>query len=153
MAKALLLLQGKISLSEALEKDTNTLFQLRLVQRRADFFAALTSSAQEIEAVVAKHLAISTSECKLVNDYAKWLEGSFNVCIPLLINRLGGCGSQKVLIRIPLSYKVGEEQNPGNADEKLRSEAATYIWLQENCPTVPIPRLLGFGFPNGMTVR
>ncbi|KAL8977811.1 MAG: hypothetical protein Q9205_006466, partial [Flavoplaca limonia] len=53
---------------------------------------------------------------------------------------------KRVMIRFPLPYKVGEEDFPGNAEEKLRCEAATYVWLQQHCPDVPIPRLLGFSF-------
>ncbi|TPX15568.1 uncharacterized protein E0L32_004266 [Thyridium curvatum] len=56
---------------------------------------------------------------------------------------------QKAIIRFPLPYKIGEEHYPGNVDEKLRCEAATYAWLQSHCPAVPTPRLLGFGFPGG----
>jgi hypothetical protein len=41
---------------------------------------------------------------------------------------------------------------PGNVDEKLRTEAATYIWLQSNCPNIPVPRLFGFGFPGTQSV-
>ncbi|KAK6385475.1 hypothetical protein LTS17_001043 [Exophiala oligosperma] len=33
-------------------------------------------------------------------------------------------------------------------DEKVRSEAATYIWMQQNCPEIPIPYLWGFGIGN-----
>lgn len=58
----------------------------------------------------------------------------------------------KAIIRFPLPYKVGEDFRPGNVDEKLRSEAATYLWLQEHCPDVPVPDLLGFGFPGGQSV-
>lgn len=42
---------------------------------------------------------------------------------------------------------------PGNADEKLRCEAATFIWIQEHCSEVPIPTLWGFGFVGGQSVR
>ena len=42
--------------------------------------------------------------------------------------------------------------NPGNVDEELRFEVATYIWIHEIYPTVPIPTLYGFGFPDGQTV-
>ncbi|KLJ05504.1 hypothetical protein EMPG_11019 [Blastomyces silverae] len=62
------------------------------------------------------------------NDYLAWPYGSFNVCIP-----------------------IGEEAFPGNAEEKVRSEAATYIWIHENCPDVPIPNLRGFGVPDGLS--
>ncbi|RMZ76005.1 hypothetical protein DV738_g5194, partial [Chaetothyriales sp. CBS 135597] len=50
------------------------------------------------------------------------------------------------MFRLPLPYKVGGAEN---GDEKIRCEAATYIWLQENCPSVPIPRLHGFGLSTG----
>ena len=50
------------------------------------------------------------------------------------------------MIRFALPYKVGQEDFLGNMDEKLRCEAATYIWIQENCPDVPVPTLLGFAF-------
>lgn len=36
--------------------------------------------------------------------------------------------------------------HPGNADEKLRTEVATFIWIQENCPSIPIPFLWGLDF-------
>jgi hypothetical protein len=52
-----------------------------------------------------------------------------------------------------LPYRIGEDCCPGNGDEKVRCEAGTYAWLQENCPTVPIPRLYGFGLSTGQTVR
>lgn len=50
-----------------------------------------------------------------------------------------------VIICFPLPYRVGEATNPGNLDEKINTEAATYAWLQRNCPEVPIPQLYGFG--------
>lgn len=37
-------------------------------------------------------------------------------------------------------------------EEKLRSEAATYIWMREHCPDVPVPMLRGFGVPGGLSV-
>ncbi|KIA75690.1 hypothetical protein HK57_00505 [Aspergillus ustus] len=57
--------------------------------------------------------------------------------------------SRQLMIRFPLPYKVGEDYRPGNADENVRCEAGTYAWMQENCPTVPIPQLYGFGLSTG----
>ncbi|TWU77001.1 hypothetical protein ED733_007536 [Metarhizium rileyi] len=51
-----------------------------------------------------------------------------------------------------LPYKTGKVDAPGNSDEKLRTEIATYVWLEENCPDVPIPTLHAFGFPDGFHV-
>ncbi|EED17256.1 conserved hypothetical protein [Talaromyces stipitatus ATCC 10500] len=58
---------------------------------------------------------------------------------------------KRVLIRFPLPYRVGEDFRPGNGDEKIRCEAGTYAWIQENCPEIPIPRLYGFGMSSGET--
>jgi hypothetical protein len=54
--------------------------------------------------------------------------------------------------RVPMPFKVGEEAFPGNAEEKLRSEAATYIWIKNNCPDIPIANLRGFGLTGGVSV-
>lgn len=80
-----------------------------------------------------------------------WLHGSFNVCIPVRVH-VGESKSIKLALRVPLPYKVGEEHFPGNAEEKVRSEAATYIWIGENCPDIPIARLCGFGLAGGLSV-
>ena len=57
------------------------------------------------------------------------------------------------MIRFPLPYKLGESSNPGNMDEKVRSEVATYIWMQQKCPEIPIPYLWGIGIGNNLHVR
>ncbi|KAJ5374603.1 hypothetical protein N7517_006609 [Penicillium concentricum] len=132
------LLRGNsISLGDALTDDDNILHRLDYPQKQEDFC--------EIESVVSFHLGVK--HCQ-VADQAEWLCGSYNVCIPVYINLPS---ENCVLIRIPRPYKVGEENIPGNVDEKLRCEVATYIWIRENCPDVPIPTLYGFAFPNGQT--
>ncbi|KEQ98347.1 hypothetical protein AUEXF2481DRAFT_36860 [Aureobasidium subglaciale EXF-2481] len=55
-------------------------------------------------------------------------------------------------MRFPLPYNIGEYFAPGTIDEKLRCEAATYVWLNKHCPTIPLPRLLGMGFPGSQSV-
>jgi len=72
------------------------------------------------------------------------MHGSFNLCIPVTI-----ANSKLVLIRFPLPYRVGDKARPGNGDEKLRCEAATYAWMQDKCPDVPIPHLYGFALSTG----
>ncbi|PKY07201.1 hypothetical protein P168DRAFT_295141 [Aspergillus campestris IBT 28561] len=67
----------------------------------------------------------------------EWVHGSFNSL------------AKRALIRFPLPYKVGETTYPGNADDKIRCEAATFIWLQDNCPDISIPQLWGFGLVGG----
>lgn len=75
------------------------------------------------------------------------------MCVPVLIPATGRRGHDTVFVHFPLPYKVGEARNPGNVDEKLRAEIATYVWLQENCPDVSIPTLYGFGLPDEQCVN
>ncbi|PWY76533.1 hypothetical protein BO83DRAFT_407009 [Aspergillus eucalypticola CBS 122712] len=112
MPGALPLLHGQISLSAALDDDDNVLQELSYPQRRFDFYT-----------------------CR-VEEVKDWISGSFNVCIPVVIDGQDGRTSKRVLVRFPLPYK-------------LRCEAATYIWTRQNCPSIPIPQLWGFAFAQG----
>ncbi|KAL3419067.1 aminoglycoside phosphotransferase [Phlyctema vagabunda] len=115
---------GTIRLGDALDDDDNVLPQLRYPGQKKEFWDYLMAHNAEIATL-------------------------FNVCIPVLIPATGRRGHEKVFTRFPLPYKIGEAQNPGNVEEKLRTEIAAYIWLQEQCPDVPIPTLYGFGLPGG----
>lgn len=57
------------------------------------------------------------------------------------------------MIRFPLPYRVGELVCPGNSDEKINCEAATYAWIQENCPFSSKPQLYGFGLSTNQRVN
>lgn len=103
-----------------------------------------------MRAVVAHHLGLGSYAVCHVAEEENWLNGSFNICVPTTIDNWNG---KRVLIRFPLPYRIGEAARPGNGDEKIRCEAGTYAWLQENCPDVPIPGLYGFALSTGETVR
>lgn len=152
MLKSLPLIKGRITLSESLDNDDDILLELSYPEKRLDFYCYLYERREEIEAVTAFLLGISRAACR-VGEIKEWIHGSFNACIPVYINSSAElCDKEKVIVRLPLPYKVGELEAPGNAEEKLRCEAATYIWIRNNCPTVPTPDLLGFGFTGGRTV-
>lgn len=147
MPNTLPLLRRNITLDEALTDDDNLLPQLEYPRQRREFFDYLSIHKAEIESIVSFHLSVK--HCR-AGDVQTWLSGSYNVCIPVYIDPPSKVRS--VFVRIPLPYKVGETEFPGNAEEKLRCEVASYLWIQENCPDVSIPFLFGFGFPNGQTV-
>ena len=107
----------------------------------------------EIKQVVACHLGLKSNQSCRLGDFSEWMHGTFNVCIPVYISHWNRRPKNRVLIRFPLPYKLGETLNPGNMDEKVRSEAATYIWMRQNCPETPIPYLWGFGIGNNLHVR
>ncbi|RDW81395.1 uncharacterized protein DSM5745_04952 [Aspergillus mulundensis] len=149
------LLHEEITYSVAKEKQVNVLRELQYFTQRAQFFDLLKSKQSWIQAVVAHHLNLkSTDACRLA-DTEEWVHGSFNVCIPVTVFSWAGAKKSqpgdRVIIRFPLPYRVGEEFRPGNADEKLRCEAGTYAWLEGTCPDIPIPRLYGFAMSTGET--
>jgi hypothetical protein len=55
-------------------------------------------------------------------------------------------------MRCPMPHKLAEDRYPRTVDERLSCGVGTYAWMQENSPSVPIPRLFGFGFSNGRHV-
>lgn len=108
MLKSLPLVNGTITLSEALENDDDILLELSYPEKRLDFFCYLYERREEIEAVAAFHLGISKAACR-VGEVKEWIHGSFNACIPVYIdNSAKRCGKRKVMVRFPLPYKVGE---------------------------------------------
>ena len=146
MSNVLPLLKGTITLDEALDEDDNMLVEIEYPQQKYKFYSYLSAHKAEIEAIVSFHLGVNKCQA---GEARTWMSGSYNVCIPVYINPPSDV---RVLFRIPLPYKIGEAKSPGNVDEKLRCEAASYIWIQETCPNIPIPYLYGFGFPDGQTV-
>ncbi|KAI1147223.1 hypothetical protein F4825DRAFT_471750 [Nemania diffusa] len=142
-------LRGEITYEEAAGKDTNVLPVLTYWQKMNDFGSYLFEHRQEIEDIVSRYLRLKGSEKCCLSPPPEWIYGSFNLCLPVSIvnwrNRPGG----RVMIRFPLPFKVGDSEFPGNSDEKLRSEVATYAWIGKNCPEVPVPYLWGFAFAGG----
>lgn len=144
---------GSVTEQEALDNDLDIIPKLH-TQREADHFRQkLQSYKSQICELISRHLQISESDFVL-DEPSAWIEGGFNICLGFDIN----CDyrpnlPQRALIRFPLPFNVGEDFAPGTMDEKLRCEAATYIWMRENCPNIPLPRLLGMGFPGLQSVR
>ncbi|KAJ0419620.1 hypothetical protein BJY00DRAFT_302025 [Aspergillus carlsbadensis] len=138
MQRALPLLRGQITLSTALLDDDNVLQELSYPERRLEFYVYLYQNRTVMESIVSYHLNLNRKQKCRVAEVKEWIAGSFNVCIPVDINGQDHNTPKRVLIRFPLPYKVGETQHPGNADENLRADAATFIWIRQNCPTIPM---------------
>ena|ERR1700694_5589595 len=143
------LLKGPITLEDALDDDDDMLPRLRYPQHKKEFFDYLMAHKADIENLVRCHLGVGGCHVCVMEI---WESGSFNVCVPILIPATGRRGHGMVFVRFPLPYKVGEANSPGNVEEKLRTEIAAYLWLQEQCPDVSIPTLHGFGLPDGQCV-
>ena len=134
-----------INFDDAVQEEHNMLVELSYPDKQRRFWRYLRQNKAEIERLISSHLSLRTSDCQLTSP-REWKQGSFNVCLPALISNWNQHIAKKVIIRFPLPYKLGEAGYPGNTDEKLRCKAATYLWIQENCPEVPILSLWGFGF-------
>lgn len=123
-AKALPLLLQTVDLETALEDDENVLAKLTYPGLRDDFMHYLRTRKSDIEAIVTRHLDLRTGSCQVAEE--GWLHGSFSLCIPVNVKD-PHYASRRVLFRVPLPYKTGEMNYPGNSEEKLRCEIATYI--------------------------
>ncbi|KAI9839089.1 MAG: hypothetical protein M1837_002228 [Sclerophora amabilis] len=151
MVKSLPLLRGHITLEDALADDDNMLEKIGYPSQRFDYWYELWSQRRNVEALVTHHLGLGKTETCRMGEPSEWISGSFNICVPIHIYNWTRHPGKRVIIRFPLPYRIGESRHPGNADEKLRAEVATFLWIQDNCPDVPIPRLWGFGFPGGQS--
>lgn len=149
---ALSLIKGSVTLEAALEEEEDMLLELDYPDQRVDFFLSIYLNREDVAKLVSRHLGLASAETCRLGDVNEWLHGSFNVCIPIYVAKQDQQPEKRAMIRFPLPYKIGESKFPGNVDEKLRSEAATYIWIHENCPDVPIPALWGFGLVGGKSV-
>ncbi|KAM3541973.1 hypothetical protein ARSEF1564_005142 [Beauveria bassiana] len=144
------LLSGPITFSNAKGRAANVLEALLYPQRKLAFYDYIERRRDLVAEVIAHHFGVKPSEIQ-VSPQVWWRHGSFNLCIPFTI--IAKMTDPDVLpnvlpyafIRFPLPYRVGEAAHPGNLDEKVRCEAATYAWMEENCPDVPIPKPFGFG--------
>lgn len=138
---------------QALDEDWDMLPSLTAYSKTLDFSNELEGHRAQLERLICRHLGVSKSEFVLLGQ-EHWVWGSFNICLPIDIKRtpLTTRLPQQAILRFPLPFRCGEEYNPGNVEEKLRCEAATYIWLQRNCASIPIPRLLAIGLPSRESV-
>ncbi|KKZ61481.1 hypothetical protein EMCG_00143 [[Emmonsia] crescens] len=136
------LLRGPITYSSAVDKEANILHELSYVAAAVTFKDHIENNKSTIKTIVARHLRLSPSKVT-ISDRSEWLNGSFNLCVPACVQERQ---SRRVIIRFPLPYKTG-----GNGDEKIRCEAATYAWIDQMCPSIPITCLHGFGLSTGQT--
>ncbi|KAF2785785.1 hypothetical protein K505DRAFT_380680 [Melanomma pulvis-pyrius CBS 109.77] len=146
MPAALDLLNGQIEYQSAVDHESNILKKLTYVPETRKVYAYLFEHTSDIQSLTAHHLGVNQAQC-VVSHWDEWIRGSFNVCIPVVVEGQNGQPNRTVLMRCPMAYRLGEDV--GSVDEKIGCEVATYAWMQDNCPEVKIPDLLGFGFSDG----
>lgn len=119
----------------------------------------LENQKENIQKLVAFHCGLESPDQVKVLDIVDestdgliWLYGSPNLCIPVETFPDGESLPTKMVFKVPLPHRLDGEEFGDSIDERVRSEAATYIWVDKNCPDVPIPGLRGFGVPDGLSV-
>ncbi|EJP62982.1 phosphotransferase enzyme family protein [Beauveria bassiana ARSEF 2860] len=118
-------------LAEAIESEDNELASMRYPDLARQLYDAIGCQKTELEHMICKLLRVRT--CRIVPSNL-WASGSFNAAILVRLPQ-----GKNAYLRLPFGHRIGEGPFPGNADEKIQTETATYIWLQEHCPDVPIP--------------
>jgi hypothetical protein len=136
-----------LSYEEAKDREVNILHRLGYLDKQRRLYSHLYRRQGLIAERVAHHLGLKSASICRVEKPKFWLKGSFNVCVPVSID-----DSTRVLMRFPLGYRVGDEFQPGNGDEKVRCEAGSYAWIRQECPDIPIPALYGFSLSSGQCV-
>jgi len=112
MSKTLPLPQEEITLESALDDDDNMLQARAYPQNRFEFFVYVWRHRSEIETIVSYHLGLNESETCQIGEVKDWMTGSFNVCVPVHVDRAKS-HSKWVIIRFPLPYKMGDLQHLG----------------------------------------
>lgn len=138
---------------QALDDDWDMIPNLTTFAKTRGFCDTLESRRSQLESLISRHLGIPSDEFVLLSQ-DHWVWGSFNICLPIDIKSPRSISTlpRQAILRFPLPFRCGEEYSPGNVEEKLRCEAATYIWLRRYCPNIVIPRLLAIGIPAAESV-
>lgn len=109
-----------------------------------ELFRELLEKKSIIEAIVRSQLGVQN--CRIGHPDA-WGCGGSHVAIPCRLS-----GGRSVYFRLPIPRAVGEACYPGNINECISTQVASYLWIDKNCPDVPIPTLYSFGFGDGTVV-
>lgn len=136
-----------ITYESAIDTDANIIREAAYVAACKALYNSLWRERRALEAAARHHLGLAGTQdvCKVARP-AHWIRGSFNVCIPIEVQSQSPDSSRKLMIRCAMPHKLAEANYPGTVDEKMACEVGAYVWMQERCPDIPIPRLYGFGF-------
>lgn len=135
MPASLPLLHGEITLDDALKDEDNILHQLSYPDVRLEFYVFLYEHLDDIAAIVSHHLGLGgIHDCRAA-EVKEWKSGSFNVCIPFDINAPSHHVGERVLIRFPLPYNVGELENPLTIFSRIldTSQITSLLWIKIDC--------------------
>lgn len=142
-----ILLRNKLrSFESASEQETNFLHAVRNHTAAEAFKERVWGERAAIEAVVRHHLRLGKNViCRLLPE-ERWFQGGFNICGIVEVEEDGAV--TPFIFRCPMPHKLAEDRYPGTVSDKVACEAGTYIWVQERCPEIRVPKLYAFGTGN-----
>ncbi|OAT14013.1 hypothetical protein BDBG_09105 [Blastomyces gilchristii SLH14081] len=101
---------------------------------RRKFYTRIYRNRDAISKLVAHHLSIYPSACQVeVEEPKKWMSGSFNLCVPVNVNTF-------TTRNHAFSSSLSRWRELFFLATRMRSQ---------ECPSVPIPHLYGFGLSTG----
>lgn len=139
-----------LRVSSAADIETDLLLHFQHQRASEDFQQFLWSQREILAALVRKALNLRPEDSCDVCSRQSWIQGGFNVCVMVAVQSSGSLTTY--IMRCPLPHKAAGSQYPGTIDEKLSCEVASYVWIQEHCHDIRIPKLYAFGFTDGQQV-
>ncbi|TQN64691.1 hypothetical protein CSHISOI_10738 [Colletotrichum shisoi] len=136
-----------ITYQDAEARDENVLLRAGFSSAFQEFRRELVEQRPSIEALARHHLNLADRDNCVVADESDWIRGAFNMCVPIEVESAGH--AKRCIFRCPMPHKLAETRYPGTVDEKMGAEVGAYVWMQEHCQDIRIPRLYGFGFSDG----
>ncbi|KFY68568.1 hypothetical protein V496_00983 [Pseudogymnoascus sp. VKM F-4515 (FW-2607)] len=106
-----------ITFTSAEQKEANIVHQLSYPPATAELREELWRERGEIKAIAKHHLGLGSDSSYIVLKQSTWIQGGFNICIPIEANL--GKLSKKLVFRCPMPHKLAEGIYPGTVDEKL----------------------------------
>ncbi|KFY41500.1 hypothetical protein V494_02964 [Pseudogymnoascus sp. VKM F-4513 (FW-928)] len=106
-----------ITFKSAEKAEANIIHQLGYAPAAAELRQELWKERREIEAIAKHHLGLGSEPSYTVLEQSTWIQGGFNICIPIEVNL--GKLSKKLIFRRPMPHKLAESTYPGTVDEKL----------------------------------
>ncbi|KAF2220301.1 hypothetical protein BDZ85DRAFT_275887 [Elsinoe ampelina] len=139
---------GDTSLNAALSQGANFLRDREDIADTQELESKLWSSRGLLAATVASHLRLETSTCRILPPKF-WIQGSTNLCIPVLAGNKDQGTRHRLLLRVAMPHMHAIRHYPDALDDKVNTEAATYMWMQRHCSDIRIPKLYAFAFSDG----
>lgn len=139
---------SRIRFEDVVNGDDDFIHEQNHEDEKTEFRNWIWRNRDVVKLFVFLHLKLGSGEghTVFIPPTREWEEGRFNVSFPVQVVNLETRKAKTVMFRVPIPDALGEADRPGSVEEKIRVEAGNHIWVAENCPSVPVAHMYGFGF-------